>query len=82
MNYPNGIAYVGGEFEIEKLQVQEVEIKQELLPVFDHFHSIKSGWCGRYYNLSDMIRFFFFGALQVFHIGFKCILCTDEILCG
>ncbi|KAK4758658.1 hypothetical protein SAY87_019959 [Trapa incisa] len=46
MNYPNGIVYVSGEFEIEKLPVQDVEIKRkELLPVFDHFHSINSGWC-------------------------------------
>ncbi|KAK4741577.1 hypothetical protein SAY87_025165 [Trapa incisa] len=46
MNYPNGISFAGGEFEIEKLPVQEVEIKRkELLPVFNHFHSINSGWC-------------------------------------
>ncbi|KAM7253993.1 hypothetical protein ACFE04_031675 [Oxalis oulophora] len=33
----------GGELEIEKLPVHEVEIKRkELLPVFNHFHSIKS----------------------------------------
>ncbi|KAG4393713.1 hypothetical protein GLYMA_03G148700v4 [Glycine max] len=32
-----------GEFEIEKVPVNEVEIKRkELLPVFDHFHSIRS----------------------------------------
>lgn len=49
MNYPNGIAFVGGEFEIEKLPMQEVEIKRkELLPVFDNFHSIKSEWSDRY----------------------------------
>ncbi|XP_021906891.1 LOW QUALITY PROTEIN: autophagy-related protein 18g-like [Carica papaya] len=38
----------GGEFEIEKIPTHEVEIRQkELLPVFDHFHSIKSGWNDR-----------------------------------
>lgn len=38
-----------GEFEIEKALVREVEIKRkELLPVFEHFHSIKSSWDGRY----------------------------------
>ncbi|XP_044502693.1 autophagy-related protein 18g-like isoform X2 [Mangifera indica] len=37
-----------GEFEIEKALVHEVEIKRkELLPVFEHFHSIKSSWDGR-----------------------------------
>lgn len=38
----------GGEFEIEKLPVHEVEMRRkELLPVFDHFHSIKSSWNDR-----------------------------------
>lgn len=37
-----------GEFEIEKLPVHEIEMRQkELLPVFDHFHSIKSSWNDR-----------------------------------
>ena len=39
----------GGEFEIELFPAHEVEIKQkELLPVFDHFHSIRPGWNDRY----------------------------------
>lgn len=38
-----------GEFEIEKLPVHEIEMRQkELLPVFDHFHSIKSSWNDRF----------------------------------
>ncbi|KAL5796806.1 hypothetical protein ACOSQ2_001626 [Xanthoceras sorbifolium] len=38
----------GGEFEIEKVPIHEVEIRRkELLPVFDHFHSIKSSWNNR-----------------------------------
>lgn len=36
---------VGGEFEVEKVPANEVEIRRkELLPVFDHFHSIRSSW--------------------------------------
>ncbi|KAJ1433021.1 Breast carcinoma amplified sequence 3 [Sesbania bispinosa] len=35
----------GGESEIEKFSSSEVEIRRkELLPVFDHFHSIRSSW--------------------------------------
>lgn len=42
----NGFA--GGEFEVEKLPVHEVEMsRKELLPVFEHFHSIKSIWNDR-----------------------------------
>ncbi|KAL2320903.1 hypothetical protein Fmac_029872 [Flemingia macrophylla] len=34
-----------GEFEIEKVSANEVEIKRkELLPVFDHFYSMRSSW--------------------------------------
>ncbi|XP_059625797.1 autophagy-related protein 18g [Cornus florida] len=51
----------GGEIEVERLPVYEVEIKRkDLLPVFDHFHSIKSGWTdrelsgGRYHNASSL----------------------------
>jgi hypothetical protein len=37
-----------GEFEIEKIPSHEMEIKhKDLLPVFDHFHSGKSGWNDR-----------------------------------
>ncbi|XP_015578219.2 autophagy-related protein 18g isoform X3 [Ricinus communis] len=42
------VNYNDGEFEIEKVPIQEVELKRkELLPVFDHFHSFKSGWNDR-----------------------------------
>lgn len=38
-------SFSGGEFEVEKVPVHEVEMRQkELLPVFDQFHSIKSNW--------------------------------------
>lgn len=48
MDPPRVKNHVGGEFEIEKLPVHEVEIRRkDLLPVFDHFHSIKSGWNDR-----------------------------------
>ncbi|XWS76465.1 hypothetical protein CRYUN_Cryun01aG0178600 [Craigia yunnanensis] len=48
MDSPRANSCKGGEFEIEKVPVHEVEIKRkELLPVFDHFHSIKSGWNDR-----------------------------------
>ncbi|KAI4349570.1 hypothetical protein L6164_010145 [Bauhinia variegata] len=37
--------HTGGEIEIEKVSAIEVEIKRrELLPVFDHFHSIRPSW--------------------------------------
>ncbi|KAF6138693.1 hypothetical protein GIB67_009887 [Kingdonia uniflora] len=40
--------YIGGEIEIEKAPLYEVEIKRkDLLPVFNHFHSIKSDWSDR-----------------------------------
>ncbi|XWS46754.1 hypothetical protein CRYUN_Cryun14cG0095200 [Craigia yunnanensis] len=48
MDSPWANSCKGGEFEIEKVPVHEVEVKQkELLPVFDHFHGIKSGWNDR-----------------------------------
>lgn len=48
MDSPRVNSYGDGEFEIEKIPIHEVELKQkELLPVFDHFHSIKSGWNDR-----------------------------------
>ncbi|XVF32660.1 hypothetical protein REPUB_Repub17cG0101500 [Reevesia pubescens] len=48
MDSPRANSWKGGEFEIEKVPVHEVEVKRkELLPVFDHFHSIKSGWNDR-----------------------------------
>lgn len=35
----------GGEYEIEQIPVNEVEIKsKELLPVFDNFLSTKPSW--------------------------------------
>ncbi|WCJ43210.1 hypothetical protein M5689_023967 [Euphorbia peplus] len=38
----------GGEIEIEKASVQEVEIRRkDLLPVFDHFHRTVSNWSER-----------------------------------
>ena len=37
-----------GEIEIEKIPVHEVEIKRkDLLPVFDHFHTMQSHWGDR-----------------------------------
>uniref|UniRef100_A0A2P2IMP7 Autophagy-related protein 18h-like n=1 Tax=Rhizophora mucronata TaxID=61149 RepID=A0A2P2IMP7_RHIMU len=40
--------HAGGEIEIEKVPVHEIEIKQkDLLPVFDHFHRTSSGWIDR-----------------------------------
>jgi len=39
----------GGESEIEKVPANEVEItRKELMPVFDHFHSIRSSWNERW----------------------------------
>lgn len=62
MDPPRGSNYASGEFEIEKVSVHEVEIKRkDLLPVFDHFYSIKAGWndrClgggGRYQHASSL----------------------------
>ncbi|KAJ4848662.1 hypothetical protein Tsubulata_046670 [Turnera subulata] len=49
MGSPRAKSYGPGEFEIEKVPVHEVEIRRkELLPVFDHFQSLKPGWNGRY----------------------------------
>ncbi|KAF8392516.1 hypothetical protein HHK36_022859 [Tetracentron sinense] len=40
--------YAGGEIEIEKVPVHEVEIRRkDLLPVFDHCRSIQSDWNNR-----------------------------------
>lgn len=40
--------YASGEFEVEKVPVHEVEVKRkDLLPVFDHFHNVKSDWNDR-----------------------------------
>jgi hypothetical protein len=40
--------HTGGEIEIEKVPVHEVEIRQrDLLPVFDHFLRIQSDWSDR-----------------------------------
>ncbi|KAL5701546.1 hypothetical protein ACHQM5_026872 [Ranunculus cassubicifolius] len=40
--------YTGGEFEIEKVPLQEVEVKRkDLLPVFDNFRSVQSDWNDR-----------------------------------
>lgn len=37
-----------GETEIEKINVQEVEIRRrDLLPVFDHLQRIQSSWTDR-----------------------------------
>ncbi|PRQ26218.1 putative transcription factor WD40-like family [Rosa chinensis] len=41
-------SFSGGEFEVEKVPVHEIEMRQkELLPVFHQFHSIKSSWNDR-----------------------------------
>ncbi|KAJ7973398.1 Autophagy-related protein like [Quillaja saponaria] len=40
--------HTGGEIEIEKFPLQEVEIKQkDSLPIIDHFHGIHSDWADR-----------------------------------
>ncbi|KAJ1435725.1 WD40/YVTN repeat-like-containing domain superfamily [Sesbania bispinosa] len=45
MNSVRTIFSGGGESEIEKISANEVEIRRkELLPVFDHFHSIRPSW--------------------------------------
>ncbi|KAE9611510.1 putative transcription factor WD40-like family [Lupinus albus] len=53
----------GGEFEIEKISSNKVEIRRkELLPVFDHFHSIRPSWNerghagGKYLNLASPVH--------------------------
>ncbi|GLU07481.1 hypothetical protein SLE2022_244370 [Rubroshorea leprosula] len=52
MNSPRVDILAKGEFEIEKIPVHEVEIRhKELLPVFDHFHSIKSSWNDRCFSV-------------------------------
>ncbi|XP_057474386.1 LOW QUALITY PROTEIN: autophagy-related protein 18g-like [Actinidia eriantha] len=48
MSPPRVKGYAGGELEIEQIPFHEVEIKwKDLLPVFDHFHSIESSWNDR-----------------------------------
>lgn len=48
MSLPRVNGYAEGELEIEQVPFHEVEIKRkDLLPVFDHFHSIKSSWNDR-----------------------------------
>ncbi|KAB1203013.1 Autophagy-related protein 18g [Morella rubra] len=48
MDSPRVDTLAGGEFEIEKVSIHEVEIRRkELLPVFDHFLSVKSDWGDR-----------------------------------
>ncbi|KDP21528.1 hypothetical protein JCGZ_21999 [Jatropha curcas] len=48
MDCPRTHSYGDGELEIEKVPIHEVELKRkELLPVFNHFHSIKSVWNDR-----------------------------------
>lgn len=45
---PRSLGYACGELEIERVPSHEVEIKEkDLLPVFDHFHSMKSPWFDR-----------------------------------
>lgn len=40
---------VGGEIEIEKIPLLEIEIKRkDLLPVFDYFRQVKPDWNNRY----------------------------------
>jgi hypothetical protein len=40
--------HAGGEIELEKVPVHEIEIKRrDLLPVFDHFLRIQSDWNDR-----------------------------------
>ncbi|XVF72503.1 hypothetical protein PTKIN_Ptkin12aG0126200 [Pterospermum kingtungense] len=52
MDLPRANNCEGGEFEIEKVPIHEVEIKcKELLPVFDHFHIIKSSWNDRFLSV-------------------------------
>ncbi|XP_010522679.1 PREDICTED: autophagy-related protein 18g isoform X2 [Tarenaya hassleriana] len=49
MDSPRADSSAGGEFEIEKVTTHGVEIKQKkLLPVFDHFHSMKTTWEDRF----------------------------------
>lgn len=49
MNSGRTVSSAGGESEIEKISANEVEIRRkELLPVFDHFHSIRPSWNERW----------------------------------
>lgn len=48
MECQRGDSFPGGEFEVEKVPIHEIEMRQkELLPVFHQFHSIKSSWNDR-----------------------------------
>ncbi|ONH93723.1 hypothetical protein PRUPE_8G249300 [Prunus persica] len=48
MGCPRVDSFADGEFEIEKVPVHEIEMRQkELLPVFEQFHIIKSSWDDR-----------------------------------
>ncbi|GAB4829756.1 hypothetical protein Ancab_019411 [Ancistrocladus abbreviatus] len=48
MGPPRCYGHVSGEFQIEKVPASEVEVRRkDLLPVFDHFHGIKSAWSER-----------------------------------
>lgn len=48
MGCPRADSFAGGEFEIEKVPVHEIEMRRkELLPVFEQFHMIKSSWDDR-----------------------------------
>ncbi|KAL6208518.1 hypothetical protein ACLB2K_019467 [Fragaria x ananassa] len=59
MECQRGDSFPGGEFEVEKVPIHEIEMRQkELLPVFHQFHSIKSSWndrvvVGKYSNNSS-----------------------------
>uniref|UniRef100_A0A2P2MCX2 Uncharacterized protein MANES_01G211900 n=1 Tax=Rhizophora mucronata TaxID=61149 RepID=A0A2P2MCX2_RHIMU len=45
MEFPRVGGFGDGEFEIENIPTHEIEIKQkELLPAFDYFHCVKTGW--------------------------------------
>ncbi|KAJ9543088.1 hypothetical protein OSB04_022795 [Centaurea solstitialis] len=47
-----GEGFAGGEAQIENIPCHEVEIRRkDLLPVFDHFNNIKSGWDDRAYSV-------------------------------
>lgn len=48
MSPPRVQGCLDGELEIEQFSIHKVEIKEkDLLPVFDHFHSMKSSWLER-----------------------------------
>ncbi|PKI59412.1 hypothetical protein CRG98_020171 [Punica granatum] len=80
MSYPSGVPFAGGEFEVEKLPVQEVEIKRkELLPVFDHFHSVKSGWGDRSHTMGRYPAFAPHELRQVkFRVAEETVICHSK----